>query len=504
MKKYDLIVIGSGAGNIVLDAAIEKGKHCALIESNKFGGTCLTRGCLPTKVMVTVANEIMRSKHWSKLGLIAPAPQLDWEKFSARVWNKINETDSVRRYYDKRGADTYHGTARFISSHELEVSLNDSTEIVEMTGTDIVIAAGARTRIPDLEGIDDVDYITSESFFGEDWPDKLYKSLIIVGGGPIGCEFAHVFSAFGTEVTLVGHNPYLAPKGDRAQSEALAQSFQKRGIELHLNKEPFAISQNGNSKSLSFRDRDTQEITTVTAENILIAPGIRPNTDRINAQAAGVSLDKRGYIMSNECMETGIDGLYTLGDINGRYALRHKANYEAEILAYNLYLREQDAPYRRASYKYTPAVTYTWPELASVGLSEEQCKRDQLDIRVGKMPYSHTGKGYAMGYDSSSKGEAFVKMIVDRSTNRIIGFHACGDEASLLMAGYVYLMQNSPHEIPVLNPELKASEACKAARLLGSKDIEVITPDNIMSIERSMTAHPSLSEVAAWVTEYLD
>lgn len=501
MKHYNLIVIGSGAGNIVLDAAIEKGQHCALIEADKFGGTCLTRGCIPTKVLVTVANEIIRQKHWSKLGLNTPAPELDWKKISERTWAKINECDDVRRYYDERAVDTYHGTARFQSSHELEV--NSDKGRTRMTADKIVIAVGARTNVPTIEGIDAVDYLTSESFFGKAWPEKPYKSLIIVGGGSIGCEFAHVFSAFGTKVTLVGHNPYLAPKGDRAQSNALAENFRMRGIELHLNQQPLSILQNEFGKTLSFRDRATGEVQSVTAEAILIAPGIRPNSDRVNAAAAGVHLDARGYILTNECLETGVEGIYALGDVNGLYALRHKANYEAEVLAHNLYLREPNEAYRRADYRYIPAVTYTWPELASVGLTEAQCEREGREVLVGQMPYSATAKGYALGYDPEQAGEAFAKMIVDKKTNRILGFHACGEEASLLMAGYVYLLQSSPHEVPALHPELAASAGCLAARVLDSQAIDAPTPDSVRNIERSMTAHPSLSEVAAWVTQYL-
>ena len=221
MKNYDVIVIGTGAGNIVTDGALAKGLSVAVIERGRFGGTCLNRGCIPTKVMVTAANRVREDREGSRIGVLADNVRMDWDVVSKRVWKKIDESPAIRTYYEQfPNVDTYSGTASFLDNHTLSVSLNEGGTLT-MKGEKIFIATGGRTNIPHIPGLEEAGYVDSERFFGPSFPKKPYGSLLIIGGGPIGCEFAHVFNAAGTKVTIVQHNVRLLPKEEPAISQFL-------------------------------------------------------------------------------------------------------------------------------------------------------------------------------------------------------------------------------------------------------------------------------------------
>ena len=300
MKSYDVIVIGTGAANIVTDAALAQGLQVAVIERGRFGGTCLNRGCIPTKVMVTAANRIREIREGSRIGVLADNVRLDWDMLSKRLWEKVDESPAIQGYYDQfPNVDTFNGTASFVDNHTVAIALNDGTSVT-LTGDKIFIATGGRTNIPSLPGLAEAGYLTSESFFGPSYPKKPYQSLIIIGGGPIGCEFAHVFDAAGTKVTMVQHNVRLLPKEDPAVSAFILKQFQRYGMDIRLNKDTVSVSQRDGLKVLSFRDRTTGEEGEVAAEEILVAPGIRPMTELLHLENTDVRLDKRGYIETNE------------------------------------------------------------------------------------------------------------------------------------------------------------------------------------------------------------
>ena len=282
MKKYDVILIGTGSANIIADAAITQGLSVAIVERGSFGGTCLNRGCIPTKVMVTAASRIREIREGGRIGVFADNARLDWDILAKRLWEKIDESKSIQGYYDKfPNVDTYNGTAAFVNNHTLDVTLNDGTD-AKIQGDKIFIATGGRTNIPRIEGLEDVGYLTSESFFGESFPKKPYKSLIIIGGGPIGCEFAHVFDAAGTKITIVQHNARLLPKEDEAISAFILKQFRRYGMDVRLKQDTLSVSLRDGLKVLKIRDIDSGEETEVAAEEILVAPGIKPTTDLLH------------------------------------------------------------------------------------------------------------------------------------------------------------------------------------------------------------------------------
>lgn len=509
MKKYDVIVIGTGAGNIVTDAALDSGLKVAQIEKGKFGGTCLTRGCIPTKVMVTVADFIRENERVKKIGLKTQTPEINWEEISKRVWNKIDESKEILIEYKKESnLDVYEGTAFFIRDKVLKVEYNQGGTSEEITADKIIIAAGARSR--EIPSIKKVGYITSEDFFGDKFPKKPYKSLIIIGGGAIGTEFAHFFSSIGTKVSLVQSRDKLIPRNDKSVSKRLAQVFEKVGIDLKFNSEILDAKLENGEKILIIKNKLNGEIIELKAEEILVAAGVIPNTDLLKIENTTISLDQGNWIKTNEFLETSVDGIYAIGDINGHGQLRHKANYEADIIVHNLFpnalpagqIETNNYQKRFARFENIPAVVYTYPQVAQVGYSEEDAlklaKEKDWDIRVGYNYYSSTAKGYSMGYNPNEIDDGFVKVVIDAKSKKILGAHIIGSEASLLIQPYASLLASGDIEHRIYFPEIGSEETMKLRK---DKYVRFLDPQKITSITESITAHPALTEVAMW-TQY--
>jgi mycothione reductase len=501
MNQYDVVVIGSGSANIVLDAALEQGLKCAMIEKGRFGGTCLTRGCIPTKVMVTAADYIREIDGLSKIGVdVAPA-SMNWETVSRRVWQKIEESNDVLAYFKAmKNLDVYQGTGYFTREKVLQVALNDGTLSEEFTADKIFIAVGSRTNVPSFDGLEEAGYVTSETLFGDKYPKKPYKSLVILGGGPIGTEFAHVFAAAGTQVTLVQRNIRLLIKEDEEISAKILKDLRRLGINVLLNQLPTAVRVENGEKVLTFSDKITSETCEVRAEEILLASGIRPNTDLLHLENTSIITDSRGWIHTNEFLETNVDGIWAFGDVNGEAPFRHKANYEAEIVTYNLFGEHKQQDWRWARYDLVPVVTFTHPEVAHVGLTEQQAIQLGYEIVTAKHHYSSTAKGFALGFDPGDEHDGFVKIVVDKKTNAILGIHLIGPQASILLQPFINLMNAGETKLTPINEHI-ASKAVKELR--ASRMTRYLDPHSVKSIGETMTPHPSLSEVIMWVEYYL-
>lgn len=501
MKHYDVIVIGTGAANIVTDAALLQGLSIAIIERGRFGGTCLNRGCIPTKVIVTAANTIRELREAAHIGVSVDNVRLDWDVMSKRLWHKVDESFGIKPYYDAYpNIDIYEGTASFIDKKALRVDLN-AGGTVELDGEKIFIGTGGRTKVPTFPGLEDVGYITSETFFGPAYPKAPYKSLIILGGGPIGCEFAHAFDATGTRVTLVQHNVRLLPKEDEAVSAFLLKQFQGYGIDVRLNQDTIAVHREGTEKVLTIRNRTTGEEQVVRAEEILVAPGIVPMTDLLHLEHTDVQTDKRGYILTNEFLETTASGIWALGDVNGEAPFRHKANYEAEILAHNLFSGHRPEQWRWAQYDVVPAVTYTYPEAAHVGLTETQALNAGYTVETAINHYSSSAKGYALGYEPGEDNDGFIKLVLDSQTKHVLGAHIIGKEASILIQPFINLLNCGLHTLQPVHAEFGSNTAQKLRALPLTRNLD---PKSVYTISETMTPHPSLSEVTMWTRYYYE
>lgn len=513
MKKYDVIVIGTGAGNIITDAALDSGLKVAQIEKGKFGGTCLTRGCIPTKVMVTVADFIRENQKVKEIGIETENVKIDWQKLSERVWAKIDESiDILEEYKREENLDVYEGTGYFVADKVLQVRYNKGGISEEITADKIIIAAGARSRrLDNIEGAKEINYITSEDFFGEKFPKKAYKKLIIIGGGAIGTEFAHFFSSIGTEVTLIQSRDRLIPRADKAVSEKLGKMLQKFGVNIRYDSEIKSFALKNGEKTVIIKNKLSGDESEHSADEILVAAGVIPNTDLLELKNTNIVLNEAGWIRTNEFLETSVDSVYAIGDINGHGQLRHKANYEADIIVNNLFpvalpvgqIEDGKEVERRfARFDLIPSVVYTYPQVAQMGLSEEEAKKiakqKNWDIRVGYNYYSSTAKGYALGYNDGEVDDGFVKVIIDAKSKKILGAHIVGKEASLLIQPYVTMLTTGEIEHVIYEAEIGSEQTM---RMRARKYSRYLDPQKVTSITESITAHPALTEVAMW-TQY--
>ncbi|WP_110953987.1 dihydrolipoyl dehydrogenase family protein [Anaerosinus massiliensis] len=502
MKKYDVIVIGSGSGNIILDAALKQGLKCAQIEKGRFGGTCLTRGCIPTKVMVTAADYLREMDKFEKIGVTTASASINWETVSRRVWKKINESNDILDYYQAaEDLDVYQGTGYFIKEKVLQIACNDGTVSEEITADKIFIAVGAHTNIPQIDGLESAGYITSESLFGEKYPKTPYKSLVILGGGPIGTEFAHIFSAAGTKVTIVQRNIRLLVKEDDEISAQIEKHMRKLGVDIILNHTLASARVENGEKILTFVDKTTKAPTEIRAEEIMLAAGIQPATNLLHLENTAIETDERGFIRTNEFLETSVENVWAFGDVNGKAPFRHKANYEAEILAHNLFDHQKPEDWRWARYDVIPAVTFTYPQVAHIGLTESQAIKQGYSIHTAKHHYSSTAKGFAMGFDPGDEDDGFVKVIVNKNTNTILGMHIIGPHASILLQPFINLMNAGK---TILTPTNEDIASATVKRLRATKLTRTLNPNSIISITETMTPHPSLSEVVMWIQYYLE
>lgn len=508
MKKYDYLVIGTGAANITTDAAIDAGKKVAIIEKGKFGGTCLNRGCIPTKTLVSPVDYKKDFDRLKSKGLIEGEYNLNWSAMSERMWNHLNKYSqyTLDEYLKEPNVDVYQGTGFFVGEKTLQVKLHDGTVSEELTADNILIANGARTRIPEIPGLENVDFICSETFFGKKFPQQPYKSMVILGGGPIATEFAHIFSGLGTKVTIVQHNPLLLPIFDQDISEVVLKSYAKENIDVYLNSEMIAVEEKDGLKKMTIEDRTTGEKTILEAEDLFLATGLSSNSELLQVEKSGIAVDKFGWIRTNEFLETSVAGVYAIGDANGRFQLRHVANYEAEIVAFNLFERARDSsgepitPRRRARYDVVPGAVYTNPQVASVGLNTKMATNLGYEITIGTYAYEYTSKPFAMGFDYG-KPEHFVKIIADKKTRRILGVQIVGPEASVLVQLYVNLMNSGYYKYEIIEPEI-ASEETKLERIeFTERYLDPRTPD---SVNYTMTIHPALTEVATWASDRVE
>lgn len=494
MKKYDLAIVGSGAGLVVLEAALNANVKCAIVEKAKFGGTCLNKGCIPTKMLAYPADILREARHAKKTGVNFPPAEMDWDTISGRMWRQIGLNRAIEAQLLKtENLTVYKGAGAFTGPKAMAVTGADGRE-EEFEAERFVVAAGARSVVPPIKGIEETGYVVSETFFGEKFPKKPWESLILIGGGPIGAEFAHIFSALGTKVTLIQLTDRLLMTEEEEISAFVKKQFEQNGIRVFTGAMATSAEKKHGRKVVTVRDAASGRTFTVEAEEIFLASGVRSNGDSLALERAGVATDAKGWIVTNEYLETSRENVWALGDINGKFQFRHKANYEAEILAHNLF--HPDEKKRMACYRAVPWAIFTDPQVAHVGMTEREAKQAGIRYRVGTNRYSDVVGGRKMGYSEGDEDDGFVKIVAD-GQKRLLGVHVVGPHAALLVQPFVYLM-NAGGRCEESSPEAEKRAAAIEGLRMMCPSLGTYEP-----IADSMVIHPSLNELTAWALDQL-
>ncbi|MCJ7607553.1 MAG: FAD-dependent oxidoreductase, partial [Thermoplasmata archaeon] len=309
MKEYGLIVIGSGAGMNVVDAALQRGLRVAVVEEGPLGGTCLNRGCIPSKVLIHVADVIQEARRASALGVDLRLEKIDFGLIKKRMWDIVlnGRHEMEEGVGHAPGIDLYKGVGGFVSDHTLEVGGK------AITAPKVVIASGARAQVPRVPGLDGVPFHTYRTVFDI---EQRPESMVIMGGGYIGCEFAHFFSAIGTRVVLVGRNPLLLPH-EEPETSALVRSRLSERIEVMTGSEVTGVS-GGEGRVAVEVKRDDGGESVVEGQHLLVATGVRSNSDWLKPEKTGVDMDERGWVRTDQYLETSKKGIFALGDALGR------------------------------------------------------------------------------------------------------------------------------------------------------------------------------------------
>jgi dihydrolipoamide dehydrogenase len=388
------------------------------------------------------------------------------------------------------GLDVYEGTAEFTGKRHMRVLYGGGKASEEFTASAFILAAGARSFVPKIEGLEQAGYVTSESFFGDRYPQTPWKSVVIVGGGAIGAEFAHIFSAFGAKVTVVEMQDRILPLEEEEVSAFVRAQFEKKGISVRTGAKAVSASADGSGKTLVVQDA-SGATETILAEEIFMASGVRSNADLLRADLAGIATDEKGWIKTNEYLETNQKGVYAIGDINGKFQFRHKANYEAAVLTGNLLGGE----HKSVSYDAVPWAVFTWPQVAHVGLTEREARAKGLKIGVARNNYSSVAAGIAMGFSAGADDDGFAKLILTEDM-KVVGAHVVGPYAAMLVQPFVYLIH--------AGCPCQALSALAPASARPRIDEECPHMGSVLPVADSMVIHPSMNELTAWAIESVD
>jgi mycothione reductase len=415
-EQYDLIILGAGSGNSIVTPALDTWK-IAMVEEWVFGGTCLNRGCIPTKMFVHAADIVQTVAHSSHLGVDAHVDDVRWLDIRDRVFGRIDPiADGGARYrtHECPNITVHAGRGTFVGERKMAVTT--PAGVVHIEARQVVVAAGARPMIPEIPGLAEVGYLTSDDIMRV---DEVPEHLIVLGGGFIACELAHVFGSFGSTVTIVQRGHQLLRSEDHDISRAITDAFAKR-FDLRLGTGVDKVERHGGRVHLTLRDGSVIE-----GSHILVATGRIPNSDTIGAEACGLALHPDGRIVVDETGATSVPGVWALGDISSPYQLKHVANHECRTVAHNItgpdVLRTND-------YRAVPHAVFTNPQIASVGLTEHAAQMAGLDVMVATQRYSDVAYGWALE-DTTS----FCKLIADRATRQLVGAHIIGPHASSLI-----------------------------------------------------------------------
>ena len=419
--KYDLVVVGAGPGGYV--AAIrgaQLGFKTACVERERAGGICLNWGCIPTKALLKSADMMRAAQRAGDFGVTIGGPiTFDWKKVIARSRAAADKLASgVESLFRKYGVTPLPGTASLSGRGKIAVKSSTGTLNLETPRT--ILATGARAKfLPGIEPDGDRVITYREAMVLPEVP----KSMVVIGAGAIGMQFADFWNAFGVEVTVVEAMPRILPIEDEEISQALTRALKKKGLAIHANSKVESVKVSGKTVTTTFAGPDGKS-TSVTSDRLLMAVGVRANTENMGLEGMGVTLD-RGFIQVDDHYRTTSPGIWAIGDVAGPPALAHVAMAEAIACVEEMAGKHPHG----VNYDAIPGCTYCDPEVASIGKTEAQAKAAGLDISVGKFPFSANGKAVGAGYT-----DGFIKVITNKARGEIVGVHAIGHGVTDLIA----------------------------------------------------------------------
>ncbi|MGB0429879.1 MAG: dihydrolipoyl dehydrogenase [Bacteroidia bacterium] len=449
---YDIVILGSGPGGYVTAIrASQLGLKTAVIEKESLGGICLNWGCIPTKALLKSAQVFNYINHASDFGVEVSESSANFDGIIKRSRNVADGmSKGVQFLMKKNKIDVINGFGKLISPKKVEVTnSNGEKQIVE--GKNIIVATGARAKeLPHIkvDGEKVIEYRKAMSL------EKQPKKMVVMGTGAIGCEFAYFYNSIGTEVTLVEYLPRIVPNEDADVSKELTKNFKKQGIKVKTSAEVTSVDTSGDGCKVSVKTKKGEEI--IECDVMLSAVGIKTNIEGIGLETLGIKVD-RDKIAVDDFYQTSVPGVYAIGDVVHGPALAHVASAEGIICVEKIAGEKPDP----LDYNNIPGCTYCSPEIASVGYTEEQAKEAGYELKVGKFPFSASGKAKASGHS-----EGFVKVIYDAKYGEWLGCHMVGYNVTEMIAEAVTArkLETTGHEIlKAVHPHPTMSEAVMEA-----------------------------------------
>lgn len=432
MASYDVIILGGGpAGYVCAIRCAQLGLNTAVIEREALGGTCVIWGCIPAKALLASAEFANKLKHAADHGVSLGEVSLDFGPAMKRSRAVSTQNSKGVEFLFKKHKITWiRGEGTLEKGKKVSVTNSDGKKETHEAKKAVVIATGSRVRGLPQAGLE-LDKKTVLSSDEVLVLEKAPKSMIVVGAGAVGCEFADVFNAFGTQVTLVEVMPTILPLEDADSAAEVARAFKKRKIDVLTGAKISNVKVGKNGVTMDAEVGGKKQ--KLEAEKVLVAAGRAPNVEKIGLETVGIAKSDRGFIKINEKFETNVPGYYAIGDVAGNQMLAHKGSREGHVLAD---LLGGEKPHL-VNYGNIPNCTYCHPEVASIGLTEQQCKDKKLDYKVGKFPFSANGRARTSG-----ETEGFVKIIRDAKYGEILGAHIVGAHATELIHELLVAREN--------------------------------------------------------------
>jgi len=422
MKKYDLLIIGGGPGGYVGAIKVAQlGLSVGLIERDKVGGVCLHKGCIPTKALIQSTHVYELFKRSKEFGIVTKGVSANFSEFHKRKQTIVNRLfGGVEHLLKKNKVDVLKGTGQIVSPGKVLVTDGSKIE-EEVSAKNIIIATGSSPVV--FKGLphDKENVLTSDDILEI---KEIPSSLLIIGGGSVGIEFAYIYNALGCEVTVIEVMDEILPTSDKDVGSALKRCLSKKGIKFHTQTELGHIEIKADSVETTVKKNDG-ETETLQSEKVLLAMGRKPETEELGLEALNLEYNGR-FINVDEDMQTNQPGIYAIGDITGPPLLAHLASAQGLLVAHNI----AGADYPPINENTIPKVTYTNPQVASVGMTQEEAEMADYDIKAARFPFISNGKAQTIGEE-----EGFIKVITDKSSGEILGVHLIGHEVGELIGG---------------------------------------------------------------------